>query len=96
MDSVSDKSDKVSWLASQIFSAYPKDVTAMKFYTLGCGCLYYQRLLPDGDLDSEVGIYRDGEDGPCEVCMHLEKDWEDRVIDKVVVYKTDLQIDAKL
>lgn len=27
----------------------------------------------DGDLDPQVGIYRDAEDGPCEICMVQEE-----------------------
>ena len=51
--------DKLMWLPNQIFTASPKDVTGLKFYVLDCGCVYYQRVYRDGDLDPQVGIYRD-------------------------------------
>jgi len=62
-------SNKVKWLAEKIFTAYAKQVTGMKFYVLDCGCIYYQRVFPDGTLDPITGIYRDAEDGPCDVCL---------------------------
>ena len=41
-------SDKVTWLANQIFTAFPEEVTGLKFYVLDCGCIYDQRVFPDG------------------------------------------------
>ena len=37
-------------------------------------------------LDSQIGIYRDAENGPCEVCMMQGEDREERMIDKAVVF----------
>ncbi len=39
----------------------------------------------DGNLDSQIDIYRDAKDGPCEICMAQEEGWKDRVIDKTVI-----------
>ena len=83
--------EKTTWLADQIFKAYPEEVTSLKLYTLDCGCIYYQRILSGENLDSQVGIYRDADDGPCEICMHLEKEWEERVIDEILIYKTQIR-----
>ncbi len=85
-------SDKITWLANQIFAAFPQEVTALRFYVLDCGCIYYQRGFPDGSLDPHVGIYRDAEAGVCEVCMHLDEGWRDRAMDEVVVYNSKFQI----
>lgn len=87
------QSDKVTWLAGQIFTAFPQEVSGLKIYTMDCGCIYYQRLFRDGDIDSQVGIYRDADQGPCEVCMRLEKDWKDRMLYEVVVYSSKFQIE---
>ena len=80
--------DKVTWLAKIMFTAYPEDATGLKFYTLDCGCIYYQWIFRDGELDPQTGIYRDADNGPCEVCMLQEELWKDRVIDETVVYNT--------
>jgi len=87
-------SDKVLWLASQIFTAFPQDITGLKFYTLDCGCIYYQRVHRDGNLDPQIGIYRDGEDAPCEICMLQEGTWRDRVTDEKVAYNSKFQIET--
>ena len=81
-------SDKLRWLANKIFTAFAQDVTGLKFYILDCGCIYYQRVDSEGNLDAQVGIYRDAEDDPCEVCMIQDNSWRDRVIDETVVYST--------
>lgn len=57
------KQDKISWLADQIFSAFPETVTGLTFYTMDCGCFYYRNKFVGGDLDPQVGIYRDAEAG---------------------------------
>jgi hypothetical protein len=88
------QSDKVTWLAKEIFTAFPGDVTGLKVYRLGCGCIYYQRLFRNGDIDPLVGIYRDAGDGPCETCMLQEETWKERVIDETVVYNSKIQIEA--
>ena len=85
--------DKVKWLASQIFSAYPEDVTGLKFYSLDCGCIYYQRVFRDGKVGPQIGIYRDADNGPCEVCMLQEETWKDRVVDEMVVYNSKFQVE---
>ena len=87
--------EKMTWLANQIFETYPQEVSALKLFTLGCGCIYYQRILDGGKLDSQVGIYRDADDGPCEICNHLEKEWEYRVIDENLIYKTQVRIESQ-
>jgi len=88
------KSDKILWLADHIFKVFVSDVTGLQFYTLDCGCIYFQRIFKDGNLGSKVGIYRDADDGPCDVCMQLDKSWEDRVIDEVVVYNSKIEIET--
>ena len=86
-------SDKLTWLANQIFSAFPQECTGLKLYYLDCRCIYYQRVFRDGELDPQIGIYRNADNGPCEVCMYLDKDWEDRVIDESVVYSNIFQVE---
>jgi hypothetical protein len=71
---------KKTWLAKEIFTAFPEEVTGLKLDTAGCERIYFQRIFPDGDLDEEAGIYRHADDGLYDVCMDLEKDWEDMVI----------------
>ena len=85
-------SEKVTWLADQIISAFPQECNGLRLYNLDCGCIYYQRVFRDGELDPQIGIYRDADNGLCDVCMHLEKAWKERVVDEVTVYKTKLQI----
>ena len=86
-------SDKLTWLSKQIFSAFPKDVSGLKFYLLDCGCIYYQRVFRDCKLDTQVGIYRGAEDGLCEVCILQEDDWTNRVIDEMVIYNSKFHIE---
>jgi hypothetical protein len=50
--------------------------------------------LRDGDLDPQVGIYRDAEDRPCEISLAQTKAWEDRVTDENVVYNCKFQIET--
>ena len=85
-------SDKVTWLAGEIFKAFPEDVTGLTFYILNCGCLYYRRKFVDGDLDNRIGICRNAEDGPCEACMAMDGSWKERVVDEMVVYNSKFQI----
>ncbi len=86
-------SDKLNWLANQIFMAFPKKITSLKFYTLDCGCIYYQRVHRDGGLDPQIGIYRDAENGPCEVCLLQEETWKERVVDEIFIYTSKLQVE---
>jgi len=67
--------DKLTWLANEIFTAFPQEVSGLKFYFLDCGCIYYQRIFIDDSLDPQIGIYRDAENGPCEVCMVQDEGW---------------------
>ena len=60
---------------------------------LDCGCIYYQGVFRDGGLDTQVGIYRDADYGPCEVCLLEEDNWTDRVIDETVIYSSQFQIE---
>ena len=89
----SSKSNKMTWLAKKIFSAFPQDCTSLRFYILDCDCVYYQRVFRDGEFDPQIGIYRDSDNGPCDVCMLHEETWKDRVIEVMVVYNTQLQIE---
>ena len=92
MGTVSVYSDKLVWLANEIFAAFPQEASGLSFYTLDCACVYYQRVFMDGSLDPHVGIYRDAENGPCEICMSKDEDWEERVVDEIVVYKSNFQM----
>ena len=87
-------SEKITWLANQIFAAFSQEVIGLKFHTLDCGCVYYQRVFKHGSLDPQVGIYRDADNRACEVCMHLDEGWRDRVMEEVVVYNSKLQIET--
>ncbi len=89
----SSKTDKVIWLAREIFRAFPESVTGLMFYYLDCGCIYYQRQFLSGEADRKFGIYRDSEDGPCEVCIVTDEDWKDRVVKETVVYNSKIQIE---
>ena len=88
--------DKLTWLANQTFSAFPQECTGLKLCILKCGCIYYQRVFRDGEFDPQIGIYQDADDGPCEVCMHLQKDWKDRVVDEIGVYNSKFQVEMSL
>ena len=90
----STNSDKLSQLANQIFTAFPEEVTGLKFYILDYGCIYYQRVFGDGNLDPQIGIYRDAEDGSCEICLAQAKTWGNRVFDEYVVYNSKFQIET--
>ncbi len=86
------QSELVTWLAQQIFTAYPEDVSGMKFYFLDCYCIYYQRVFRAGAVDQHVEIYREPSDGPCKTCRAQEGDWQDRVVDEMVVYNSKFEI----
>ena len=58
-----------------------------------CGCIYYQRVYGDSNLDPQIGIYRDAKNGPCEIFMLQEEDWNDRVIDEIMIYNSRLQVE---
>ena len=88
------QTDKVVWLVDQMFTAFPKDVTGLKFCILDCRCIYCQRVFRDGNLDPQIGIYRDAEDGPCEICLAQTKTWEDRVINENVVCHSKLHTET--
>ena len=40
----------------------------------------------ESSLDHKIGICRDAENGPCEVCMMRGEGWEERVVDEAVVF----------
>ena len=90
----SSDSNKTLCLANQIFTAFPQDVTGLRFYLLDCGCIYYQRVFRDGNLDAQIGIYRAAENGPCETCLAQAKTWENRVIAEKVAYNSEFQIET--
>ena len=89
-------SDKAMWLANQIFTAFPQEVTSLRFYILDCGCIYYQRVFRDGNSDPQMGIYRDAECRLCEVCMVEEGNSKDRVINETVAYNSKSQVEVSL
>jgi len=35
-----------------------------------------------------MGIYRDAENGPCEICMIEEESWRGRMIDGTAIYNS--------
>ena len=59
----------------------------------GWGCIYYRRIFRNGEVDPQIGIYRDANNGPCEICMLKEETWEDRVVDETVIYNSKFQIE---
>ena len=62
-------------------------------FFLDCGCIYYQRVFPDDDLNAQIGIFRNAEDGSCEKCMLMEETWKERVVDEIVAYNSgDLKV----
>ena len=85
------ESDRVTWLANEMFKAFPGEVSGLTFYILDCGCVYYRRKFVDGKLDHKAGIYRNSEDGPCQACMAIDGRWKDRVVDETVVYNSKFQ-----
>jgi len=84
-------SDKLTWLAHQIFTAFPQEVTGLKFYIFDCGRIYYQGGFRDGNLDPQVDIHRDAEDRLCEICVLKKESWEDRVIDEAMICSGEFQ-----
>ena len=88
----SSKTEKVRWLAEEIFSLFPESVSGLVFYVMDCGCIYYQRKFMGGEIDQKFGIYRDAEDGACEACFFIDEDWKDRVVDETVVYNSKIQV----
>ena len=88
-----DQLDKHTWIAKHLFTAFPQDVTGLRFFTLDCGCIYYHRVYPDGIIDSKLGIYRDAKEGACASCISRLEDWRNRVVDECVVYNSKFQID---
>ena len=88
------KTDRVTWLARQIFDAFQGEVTGLKFYVLDCGCIYFQRIFEDGYLDPQVGTYRDAEQGACDICAMQAVNWREMVRDVVVVYNSKFQVDV--
>ena len=87
-----ENSDTLIWLATQIFTAFPKEVRGLKFFTINCGRIYYQRVLSGGSLGPQVGIYRYDENEACGICMLQDKNWKCRIIDDTVVYNSKFQI----
>ena len=87
--------EKVTWLANEIFTAFPQEVSGLKFYLLDCSCIYYQRIFPDGTPDHKTGIYRDAKNGPCDICMLQDATWKERSLDEIIVYNSKFQIEVK-
>ena len=87
------QSETVTWLARLTFTAYPDDVSGLKFYFLDCYCIYYQSVFREGELDPKFGIYREPSDGCCQICMAQQGTWKDRVVDEMVVYNIQIRIE---
>ena len=85
-------SDRMTWLAKQIFNAYPVEVHGFKLYALDGGCIVFRRIFPDGTLDPQDCIYCDGQNGPCEACIGLPRDWAETVILEELVFRRELLI----
>jgi hypothetical protein len=81
-------------MSKSIYLTIIRDTIGLKFYILDCGCIYYQRVFTDGGLDPQIGIYRDAEDGPCEICLTQTRIWDNRVIDENVVYNSKFQTET--
>ena len=75
---------------NQMFTALPQEVSRLNLYMLDCACIYYQRLFGDGDLDPQIGIYRDAEDGPCEACMEEGEARKERMVEDPKIYEYHL------
>jgi hypothetical protein len=75
------------------FSFDRQEYGGVKFYILDCGCIYYQRIFKDDGIDPQIGIYRDAENGPCEICLAQTRTWENRVIDEDVIDNSKFQIE---
>ena len=86
--------EKVEWFARKIFDAWPK-LTGLRLYTLDCGCIYYERVFPDGTRDMYLGLYRASIDGPCDACMPFQIGWRARVVDETVVYNYEVQVESE-
>ena len=84
--------EETTWLAREIFQAFPESVSGLVFYEMDCGCIYYQRKFFDGEIDHQVGIYRDALKGPCDICSAMDQNWKDRVVDETVVYNSRVSI----
>lgn len=86
------KAQTVEWLANGIFQAFPGHITGLKFHLLDCGCIYYQRVFSDGNVDPKIAVYRDPAHGTCEICMMQAVHWRQMVRDVVVAYNIRLEI----
>ena len=85
-------SDTVTWLAGEVFKAFPEEVYGLKFYSLSCRCIYYRPVREDGSLDLSLGIYRNPGYGACKDCISDPEGWTDRVEGETVVYQTRILI----
>lgn len=84
--------ETASRLAHKIFDAFPEDVSGLRFYILDCGCLYLQRVSPEGIPDPVIGVHREEGEVPCEICLLRAVNWRQMVIDEVLVYRIGLQV----
>lgn len=85
--------DKITWLAKRVFTSFPDDIGSINFSTLDCGCIYFQRVFPNGSFDSIFGAYRSGDDGPCRKCREYPETWKDRSEEDVRVYAFNFQVE---
>jgi hypothetical protein len=56
--------------------------------------IYYQRAFPNGTPDTKTGIYRNADQGPCEICLQQDASWKERSLDEVTVYNSKLQVEV--
>ena len=73
--------------------AFSQECTELRFYILDCGCISYQRIFRDDKVGPQIGIYRDADNGPCEVCMLQEETWKDRMVDEMLVFNSKFQVE---
>jgi len=81
----------------RLFPLCPQEVGSQELYSPNfSGCIYYQRVFPDGNLDALVGTNRHSHCGPCEKCMLFEDTWKERVVDEIVIYNSgDLKVEFR-
>lgn len=86
--------EKASQLADRIFAAFPEEVSALRFFILDCGCLYFQRIAKDGRPDPELAAYHEAGESPCDLCLMRAVNWRQMVIDQLLVYRVAVTVEA--
>lgn len=87
--------EKATQLADRIFEAFPEEVSGLRFFILDCGCLYFQRIAQDGTPDPEFATYQEGGESPCEICLMRAVNWRQMVVDKLLVYRVTVSVEAE-